>query len=353
MKSTLKTIKTLTLKGKFSLFAYYFLLFAFCFLAGLQCDQPLRKPAEWPRNLSVAELVPEATSIIEQGLADQNPYVRGNAIEVVGTTKRITLMPQVQRLLEKDFESPVRFDAALALADADYLLAERALRPLLTDPDENLRIAAAYALSKLGAMDSADSFDLLCRAIASDDQIVRANAAFLLGKSGNKEALKLLLIAMRLRDSSDKVRFQAVESIAALGHERIFPKLWAMVVSTYADDRIMGIRAMGALGTAQAKNVLITKLDDDVLVVRLTAAEQLGILGDNTGEPEVLDVFAKNLTAGLGPEETEHVNMLTALAIGQIRGDRLIRFLPRLLRDQSPFVRIAAAKAVFQCAIKH
>jgi HEAT repeat protein len=134
-----------------------------------------------------------------------------------------------------------------------------------------------------------------------------------------------------------------------LGDERIFPKLWAMLISTYADDRIMGIRAMGALATVQARNALITMLDDDIVEVRLAAAEQLGMLNSSAGELEVLDVFTKNLTAGLDRNGLERVNVLTALAIGRIGTPKLTNFLPQLLKNQSKFVRIAAAKAVFQC----
>jgi len=174
----------------------------------------------------------------------------------------------------------------------------------------------------------------------------------LLGKSGHKNALELLYWALRSKDSSDKVKFQAAEAIAMLGDERILPKLWAIVYSGYADDRVLGIRAMGALGTSQAKDVLITKLDDDVLEVRLAAAQQLGKFGDPIAEPEVLEVFTKDLTAGLDKKDLDRIKVLAALAIGQIRTDSLKRFLPQLLKDQSKFVCIAAAKAVFQCAMR-
>ena len=346
MGTTLKKIKPMKAKGKFSLFTFHFLIFTFYFLVVVGCDKPFWTPVDLPAAVSVDDLVPEATRIVQQGLADENPYIRVNAIEVVATTKQVKLMPKVQQLLKDDFVPPIRFAAALAVGDMEYRLAEGSIEPLLRDEDENIRIAAAYAKTKLG---SADSFDLLCRAVASDDQIVRANAALLLGKSGDKRALKFLYIVLRREDSDDKVRFQAVESIAMLADEWIFPRLWAMVMSAYADDRIMGIRAMGALGTTKAKDVLITKLDDDILAVRLAAAEQLGMLGDTTGEPEVLDVFKKNLTARLNKEQTEHVNMFAALAIGRIGTASLTRFLPQLLGDESKFVRIAAAKAVFQC----
>ncbi len=295
-------------------------------------------------SVGVKELVPEAARIIREGLADSDPQIRANAIEVVAAAQRTELMPEVQRLLKDDFV-PVRFAAALAVGDTRYYPAKSMVQRLLNAPDENSKIAAAYAMSKLGVP---EHFELVRKAMTSMDQTVRANAAVLLGKSGDKNALKLLCWALNDKDSDDKVRFQTAEARARLGDETVFPKLWAIALSSYADDRVIGVRAMGALGTAKAREVLITKLDDEILEVRLTAAEQLGSLGDNTGEPEVLDVFSKDLTAAMDKEGRERVNVLAAMAIGRIGTSRLARFLPVLLKNESKFVRLAAAKAVFQ-----
>jgi HEAT repeat protein len=319
-----------------------------CALFVFGCKESLRTTYTPAGASPIDELVPEAARIIQEGLTDKDPLIRANTIEVIADTKRTKLMPKVERLLKDEF-SPVRFLAALAIGDLEYHLAKNEVAELLKDRDENVRIAAAYAMNKLG---SKENFEILREKIASEDQKVRANAALLLGKSGDKSVLKFLYWALRHKDSDDKVRFQAAEAIARLGDERIYPKLWAMLISVYADDRVVGVRAMGALGTEEAKNALITKLDDDVLEVRLAAAEQLGMLGETTGEAEVLKVFIKNLTAGLDKEELERVNRLTALAIGQIGTASLTKFLPQLLKNESKSVRIAAAKAVFQCTMK-
>jgi HEAT repeat protein len=223
------------------------------------------------------------------------------------------------------------------------------MKRLLETGDENTKIAAAYAMVKLGF---SEKLDFIRKAVKSEDQTVRANAVVLLGKSGDESALKLLYLAQTDRDSDDKVKFQAVEARAGLGDEKIFPKLWAIVLSSYADDRIMGIKAMGALGTEKAREVLATKLDDEVPEVRLAAAEQLGMLGDKSGELVVLDVFRKNLTAGMDKQGVERINVLTAFAIGRIGTGRLIIYLPALLKNESKAVRIAAAKAVFQCIMR-
>ena len=346
MKNTsAKTQKAKAKKANFFIVRALFLTCAALLVFG--CNESSQTTVGSLDITFIDDLIPEATRIVREGLVDYNPRIRSKAIEVIATTQQTELMPKVQRLL-RDESMPVRFAAALAVGDSEYYLAKSEVAHLLKDQDENVRIAAAYAMSKLG---SPENLELLRKAIASSDQNVRANATVLLGKSGNKSALKLLYWALRDKNSDDKVRFQAVEAIAALGDEQIYAKLWTMLISVYADDRVMGIRAMGALGTTEAKNALITMLDDDVLEVQLVAAEQLGVLGDSTGEPEVLDVFAKNLTTDLDRESRERVNVLTALAIGQIRTAPLTRFLPRLLKYESKSVRIAAAKAVFQCTM--
>jgi HEAT repeat protein len=299
-----------------------------------------------PPEINIADLVDQARDIVVEALTDEDPAIRSGAIEVVSDTGLTILMPKVQRLL-KDESMPVRFAAAVAVGDLHYSLAEGSVKSILNDRDENVRIAAAYALNRLGYP---ENFEILRKAIASNDQTVRANAAWLLGKSADPNVLKFLYWIMQRNDSSDKVRFQAAEAIAALGDDQIYPKLWTMLISTYADDRLSGVIAMGALGSGPARNALITMLNDDVPEIRLAAAEQLGELGGTTGEPQVLDVFRKNLVFGLDDEDAQRLYARTALAIGRIATPNLTRFLPQLLKNESKLVRINAARAVLRAA---
>ncbi|MHC4266114.1 MAG: HEAT repeat domain-containing protein [Planctomycetota bacterium] len=292
---------------------------------------------------SVQGLLPQAEKIVLDALDDANPEIRTNAIEVIADTQQIKLMPKVVKLLE-DSSVRVRFSAAMAIGDTQYLIAKNKVYNLLSDNDQNVRIAAAYALYKLS---DSEKIEIIREAIKQRDQTLRANATVLLGKCGDKNSIKPLYWAMHERNSDYKVSLQAAQSIAMLKHEKIYPKLWTMLISSFADDRVMGIRGMGALGTADAKNAIITMLDDDILEVRLVAAEQLGKLNDNLGEPEVQDVFHKNLTADFDEEERQLAYIHTALAIGQIKSKKLMQYLPKLLNDPEKRVRIAAAKAVF------
>jgi len=313
------------------------------------CEQPASSRADSAFLLPAGgELQTTARQIILEGLRDPSPQVRTNAIEVVATTGDPRLAPRVQTLLS-DEAVPVRFEAALAVGDLKYGPAANDVARLLTDANPNVQIAASYAMTKLGYP---EYYKAICKAVVSEDQTVRANAALLLGKSGRQEGLRYLYWALRREDSADKVVLQAGESIAMLGDHRIYPKLWAQLISAYADDRWIGIRAMGALGTDEARNALIAMLDDRVLEVRLAAAEQLGRLGETMGEPNVLEVFEKRMTAGLDAQSQERIKVFTALAIGEIGTERLAKYLPQLLQDPSKPVRLAAAKAVLRRARK-
>jgi HEAT repeat protein len=325
---------------------FYVLSSVFCILTG--CGDSSQSLLGDLYVSEVASAQSEAKHVMDEALADNDPVARVNAIEVVGTTGRVDFMPKVQRLL-KDQTPPVRFAACLAVGDLQYAPAKMVLAPLLKDEDANVIAAASYAMGKLG---SAELFQVVRKAAESKDQTVRANAVFLLGKIGDQRELNLLKTVQDDQYSSDKVRFQVLEARARLGDEEVLKRLWALAFSAYADDRAIAIRAIGALGTARVKEILGTKLDDIVLEVRLVAAEQLGRLGDKTGETEVLAVFEKSLTSGLDKEAGERVNVLTALAIGQIRTAALTKYLPQLLKNESKYVRIAAAKAVFQCNMR-
>jgi len=117
------------------------------------CRQPGPIPTLPDQTAPAADMVAEAEQIIRDGLTDQNPQIRVNAIEVVAVTKKVKLMPKVQRML-RDQLVPVRFAAALAVGDLQYSLAKADAAKLLNDPDENVRVAAAYAAYRLGSTES-------------------------------------------------------------------------------------------------------------------------------------------------------------------------------------------------------
>lgn len=313
-----------------------------CNRSGRHDNWPFRADNSNSAKVSIPSLAPEAVKIVRQGLSDERASIRSKAIEVVSSARRTDLMPTVVKLL-KDESVPVRFAAALAVGDTKYRPAGNTVRQLLKDDDENVKIAAAYALSRVGPE---SYYHQISRAITSKDQTIRANAAMLLGKLGDKKALSSLDWVMRDLNSADRAVYQAAESRAMLGDEKIYPELlWTLLISKFLDDRLVGVRAMAALGTEGAKNAILTMLYDDEPEARLLAAERLAVLDDLSGRSEVL-----NFLNNPGPEADKKVenrrSVLAALAIGRIGTPALIKFLPGLMKSDSKEVRLAAAQSV-------
>ena len=322
----------------------------------------------------------QAISIIANGLSDTDPQFRGKAVEVVSNARLNELMPRVEKLMGDDYV-PVRFTAAIAVGDMKYDNSMAALRKLVEVGDDTSKIAAAYALAKLG---DKRNVPIIHEALTSTDQNLKANAALLLGKLGNKDDIAVLYKVLGDVTASDAALFQAAESIAALGDAGIYSRLWTMLISKHPDDRIIGVRAMRALGTAQAKEAILTMFYDEVLEVRLVAAAELGKLGDSSGYTEVVDAITKPLsqidqeameraysyrkkddkdgakqdkesrmlfqpvyrTTEEYEQAVERAKILAALAIGYIKDNTLDAYLPKLLTDPSRDVRIAAAQSV-------
>ena len=303
------------------------------------CGQKIQK-----QNPGMTKTQMDAYKIIGDALSSDNPIVRVNAIEIAATTQQETFMPTIQKLMHDPYV-PVRFASCVAVGEMQYILARDTVNELLRDNDPNVTVAASYAMVKL---DYPEYLLVLRGAVTGgNNPTIKANSALLLGKLGDKSSIPLLYQLMSDPGSNDMVAYQAAEALASLGDDRIFEKLWGMLMSAYADVKITGVKAMGTLGTTQAENALLSVLEDPILEIRLAAAEQLGKMNNKSGQKVVLEVFQNNLNMTADFQSRERINTLTAMAIGEIGTPNLTKFLPQLMKNESPFVRLAAAKAVF------
>ena len=308
-------------------------------LVGCTEEQFSTAPVAGRSAVKAQSLKPQALAILKNGLDNDNAYIRTHAVEIVAETNSRAMMPELLARLN-DSSAAVRFAAASAVGDMRCFGYEKQVRPLLNDTNKSVQLAAAYALVKLK---QSQYHEKIRQAATHPDLTVRANAVLLLGKLGNRDDLDLLYKTLHDENSDDKVRLQAVESIAQMKDERMYrSKLWALLISKYADDRVMGIRGMGALATNEAKNAILTMLQDDVLEVRLAAAEQLGRLGDNRGEKEVYRYFQSTVDLN----QVTMANNMAVMAIGRIKSNHLNRYLANALASQSEFIRLIAAQSV-------
>lgn len=318
----------------------YILVVVTVFACGCRRHREIRtEETSLPVPLSIETLRPKATNTVQTALSDTSAYMRNHAIEIAIETQQRQLMPEILKKLD-DTSIAVRFTAAIAVSEMDCRTCLEQLQKSINDQNENVRIGAAYSLIRLG---DTSHYQLIRNAAVSTDPTLRANALLLLGKLGNKEDLDLIYKALGDDEAADKVRMQAVESIARLKDVRIYrSKLWPLLISKYADDRVMGIRAMGALGTVEAREAIQTMLQDDVLEVRLCAAEELGKAGDKSGMNQLVSYFQTN-------PDLNQATMATGtavMAIGRLKAANLSGYLQQALDSQSGYMRLAAAQSI-------
>ena len=296
----------------------------------------------------------KAYSIISAGLTDKNPRVRTSAIEAIASARLLNYAAQLQYLLgdQQNQVVPVRFAALVALGDLQYRQAMGTCQQIYQVPQEdaNVKLAAAYALVRMG---QSGYLTVLRQGLTHTQPEVRSNAAFLIGKAGDREALDQLHHILVSPNLDEQTTRQIIDTIAQLRDNQIYQTLWSRLISLFADDRIQGIRGMGQLGHNQAQKAIQTMLNDDIPEVRLAAAEELARLGDLRGEAIVLDILKKQLnTRGSGRQsddaERVRLHVMAALAIDALDTEATRRYLPKLLEDTSSFVRLAAARAVLR-----
>ncbi len=282
----------------------------------------------------------KALEILENALNSKDGMARANAIEVIVNAELKPLCP-VLRKMTLDGAPAVRFAAAAAIADLHDLKGYNHLKALLKDKNTNVRLAAAYALAKLN---DPSRISYLKAGLKSDIETIQANAALLIGKLNQRKYYKDLKKILSNTDSSDKVKIQVMDSIAKLGYEDIYKRLWSLLISKHPDDKVMGIRAMGSLATKEAKDAITTMLADELWEVKLAAAQQLAKMGSKEGLPELSQYLRKNA-------KSLHIdnvaNKLAAMAIGPINQPETNKYLKNFIKSDSMPLKLAACQSIF------
>ncbi len=296
------------------------------------------------------EVLPQsrALGVLVQASQHVEPLVRANAIEMLQVEVE-PLREAVQRGLV-DPNPGVRFAAAMALARQRLCGVADLARPLLSDPLPSVRAAAMFALVACG-----EDLDLtpLAVMVLGTDRATRANAALVLGEIGNPSAATVLREAMTRPlplEEAEVVRASELgiaEALIRLGDRRQLDTVRAAFFAPATQGELTAlaaqmagrlgdrtlIPALGALALAEGPRQAGPEL-------RLIAAEALARMDPQA----VLSGLAIELAAHHLPE----VRMQAAAVLAWDRTRPGAATLSRLLEDDHPRVRVAAAGAVLR-----
>ncbi|MDG2054416.1 MAG: HEAT repeat domain-containing protein [Phycisphaerales bacterium] len=262
-----------------------------------------------------------AEVILAGGLADTNRGVRFSAAMTIGDLKLVDLAPQVELLTE---------DASLSV-----------------------RAAALYALTQIG---QEVDLTLLAEMLFSGDPELKANAAMVLGRLGNKTAVPVLKAAIgkglqRVDPARARVvEMQLAEALVQLGSlaelEAIHAALFAP--SEQGELKALACQICGRLRDRSAFTTLMalalrTTQQQEAPEVRLLATEAIAMIEPHETPVEVAVAY-------LGDSEPS-LRALAALSLGSSGDLSLLPQLAMLMEDENPSVQVAAATAVLRLPV--
>ena len=135
-------------------------------------------------------------------------------------------------------------------------------------------------------------------AFAAATPEVKARIARAMGLMGDKEAVVVLVAALREEDV--RVRAEVLLALGDLGDETAFPNMQMFLKAPDARVREVAARALGTLGSGRAVPHLVAALSDAASLVVESAARSLGLLGSPNAVSPLIERLA--VAAAASPE---------------------------------------------------
>jgi HEAT repeat protein len=299
--------------------------------------QPVKPPPPVPPVLAVPlseELRGRAAGVVEALASDERAVLRANAIEAAqrGLPTDAAKRFVVRGFLDKS--EIVRFAACVAAGDLKLGDTRPVLYNLAYDADPSVRVAARYALHKLGDVSLSQEMLLGLR---DDRPGVRSNTVMLLGMLGEKSAVKPL--KHLVNDGVSQVRLQVTEALWRLEEQKALDDLVGRTVSRFPDEKIVAVIALAAPRNPRVFAHVRSLLVDEFPEVELAAARAAAMLGSDEGYGVALKYYKS---------KDWRQRSMSAMAFGEIGRSDAQDKLEGLLADESADVRLAAAAAILR-----
>ncbi len=305
--------------------------------------------SEYRTNLEDAvALRRRANECLKQGVRYEfSATARIQAIEALQDCGGEDVIPWIRQALHDEVPA-VRFAAMLALGNRQDKVSEPVFRELHESDLMSDRLAAVFALHKLG--DASYTGELADSLMNRDDVAGQKHAAMILGRLGEDGAVKLL--ARQANASDPGLRANVLEALVLLGSKEGQAAVYATAYSGIGAEEAFALTVLGRNPLTEHRDLFYQKLKSAAHIeTRLTAARALGNLGDKRGYKTALKALGFTETRGTKNDPAENrtfrVRQLAAIALGAIGDPRALDKLKKVMNTEGePRLQIAAAKAI-------
>jgi len=311
-----------------------------------------------------------AMAALYAATGDSNEVTRAKAVEATVDV----LGGRGGELYIKALDDPspkVRFAAAMAVGDLRYAPAKDRLLAMMNfkvpraERHYSVYCGAIYALHRMGRSEHTSELGQL---LVHEGGLVRANAAMVLGRLGERSAIVPLRTVCNKEDEGDDegilVKLQALESMARLGDARSMATLESYAAGQFLGKKLVALRVLGELGSDRTVMVLRSVVESPYHQpqARALAAGSMARLGTVTdhayelcltsaGDPDgvmrtALGKAYNPLTAG--PTMINMLRELSVISLGWMKRPHAVDVLVGLLDDENGGVRVAAAMSILR-----
>ena len=244
----------------------------------------------WPVAFALSRIEdPRAVPALTTLLSGPGRYTRAFAARGLGLAKATAAVtPLVTLINPKQIDPPVAVSAVRALGQIGGAEAVDALLPLLTTPDSdpNVRLEAVAAIGPIGGSRVTEAL----MDLAGDPwPAMRAQALRSLAQA-DRDAFLFALSGLD-PDPHWSVRAALAGALAGLQAEAATPRLTAMLEDT--DRRVVPavLAALVRVKAPDVESILRRHLEDPDVVIRMTAARELGTLKPADGMQVFSDAY--------------------------------------------------------------
>lgn len=286
---------------------------------------------------------PRWAPVLAEALCDRNKGVHeaamGSLIEIGGDDVAGEVIPYLRS------EDPQLRNAAIEILQETDYSAGRMLVPLLSDPDDDVRILVSDILGLAGGPEAVDA---LIAALGDANPNVRNAAAGSLGTLADPKAVEPLG-QMLQSEQEEWVAFTAIEALKeAAGRsaaEALSPALSRGEFLASA-----AVEALGEVGGPEAVPVLLAHLErapDGMRAATVRALAEVAKRADRDEmDAETLARLVRALMDAAASDADQWTRYHAIEALGKLRAGEAVALLSEVASIGGPLLKIAAAKAL-------
>ena len=214
--------------------------------------------------------------------------------------------------LDEDYQLPATASLGRLPVEITTKIGKPAVKPLIADLRDNDPLVRSQAVQALGVIEDPRAVEPLIVVLNDKDPLIQRQAIKALGRIKDRRAVGPLILVLTNSDRKPYVRMSAAEVLGMIGDDSAVDSLIAALRDDHWEVRAHAAEALGSIKDPRAVEPLIASLKDQDATVRGNAVDGLAKIKD----PRAIEPLSAALT-----DRSRTVRKKAARALTTIAGE--------------------------------